>query len=149
MSLLKLTETYLHGVSDTLAAAGFEHYEISSFARSGKRCQHNQVYWANHAYFGFGMGAARYVEGTRELNTRDLDTYLRRVLNGQPATFAFTEAMFDADFPGHYNRRIKSISLSVPAVLGPYQNLKATLQLTANFIVDLSYVLLDPRLKRA
>ena len=46
---------------DTLEAAGFEHYEISSFARPGRRCRHNQVYWANEAYFGFGMGAARYV----------------------------------------------------------------------------------------
>jgi oxygen-independent coproporphyrinogen-3 oxidase len=72
---------------DTLEGAGFEHYEVSNFARPGRRCRHNQVYWANEAYFGFGMGAARYVQGRRELNTRDLDTYLRRVLAGQPATF--------------------------------------------------------------
>jgi oxygen-independent coproporphyrinogen-3 oxidase len=72
---------------DTLEAAGFEHYEISNFARSGRRSRHNQVYWANEAYFGFGMGAARYVRGTRELNTRDLNTYLRRTLSGEPATF--------------------------------------------------------------
>jgi oxygen-independent coproporphyrinogen-3 oxidase len=72
---------------DTLATAGFEQYEISSFARPGRRCRHNQVYWANEAYFGFGMGAARYVRGRREVNTRDLRTYLRRVLAGEPATF--------------------------------------------------------------
>jgi len=50
---------------DRLESAGFEHYEISSFARPGCRCRHNQVYWANEAYFGFGVGAARYVEGCR------------------------------------------------------------------------------------
>jgi oxygen-independent coproporphyrinogen-3 oxidase len=72
---------------DTLEGAGFEHYEISSFGRPGRRCRHNQVYWANEAYFGFGMGAARYVQGRRELNTRDLHGYIRRVLNGEPATF--------------------------------------------------------------
>jgi oxygen-independent coproporphyrinogen III oxidase len=72
---------------DTLAAAGFEHYEISSFARAGSRCRHNQVYWANEAYFGLGMGAARYLEGRRELNTRDLGSYLRRIRAGQPAAF--------------------------------------------------------------
>jgi oxygen-independent coproporphyrinogen-3 oxidase len=72
---------------DVLTAAGFEHYEISSFARPGRRCRHNQVYWANEAYFGFGMGAARYVQGSRELNTRALQTYLRRTLAGAPATF--------------------------------------------------------------
>ncbi len=76
---------------DTLEAAGFEHYEISNFALPGRRSRHNQVYWANEAYFGFGMGAARYVLGRRELNARDLDTYLRRALGGEPATFQSEE----------------------------------------------------------
>src|SRR5262249_51821558 len=71
----------------TLGKAGFEQYEISSFARAGGRCRHNQVYWANHAYFGFGMGAARYVEGRRETNTRALHPYLRGALAGELATF--------------------------------------------------------------
>jgi oxygen-independent coproporphyrinogen-3 oxidase len=72
---------------DTLEAAGFEHYEISNFARPSQRCRHNQVYWANQAYFGFGVGAARYVQGRRELNTRDLTTYLRRMQSGVSPTF--------------------------------------------------------------
>jgi oxygen-independent coproporphyrinogen III oxidase len=76
---------------DTLEAAGFEHYEISSFARPGRRCRHNQVYWANEAYFGFGMGAARYVRGRRELNTRDLRAYVRRALSGEPTAFQSEE----------------------------------------------------------
>ncbi len=76
---------------DTLTAAGFEHYEISNFARSGRRCRHNEVYWANHAYFGMGMGAARYQMGRRELNTRDLSIYLRKILAGESATFQSEE----------------------------------------------------------
>jgi oxygen-independent coproporphyrinogen-3 oxidase len=72
---------------DVLAAAGFDHYEISNFARPGYRCKHNEVYWANHAYFGFGMGAARYVNGRRELNSRSLPEYLQRTLSGESATF--------------------------------------------------------------
>jgi oxygen-independent coproporphyrinogen-3 oxidase len=76
---------------DTLTAAGFEHYEISNFARLGRRCRHNEVYWANHAYFGLGMGAARYQMGRRELNTRDLSTYLRKALAGEPVTFQSEE----------------------------------------------------------
>jgi oxygen-independent coproporphyrinogen-3 oxidase len=71
---------------DTLEAAGFEHYEISNFARPGGRSRHNQVYWANDAYFGFGLGAARYVNGCRETNTRDMTAYMRRVLSGESAT---------------------------------------------------------------
>jgi oxygen-independent coproporphyrinogen-3 oxidase len=71
----------------TLEHAGFEHYEISNFARPGHRCRHNQVYWANHAYFGFGVGAARYVDGVRELNTRDTRTYIKRLLAGASPVF--------------------------------------------------------------
>lgn len=72
---------------DFLPAQGFEQYEISNFARPGAQCRHNLIYWANEAYLGFGMGAARYVQGRRELNTRDLATYLRRVGAGESPTF--------------------------------------------------------------
>lgn len=68
---------------DTLAAAGFEHYEVSSFARPDKRCRHNQVYWSGASYFAAGPGAARYVDGRREINYRSTATYLKRVLAGQ------------------------------------------------------------------
>jgi oxygen-independent coproporphyrinogen-3 oxidase len=71
---------------DTLESAGFEHYEISNFARAGCRSRHNQVYWANDAYFGFGLGAARYVQGRREVNTRDLRGYIQRAAAHQSVT---------------------------------------------------------------
>ncbi len=77
---------YLHAL-DRLQAAGFEHYEISNHALPGRRSRHNEVYWANHAYFGFGMGAARYMLHRRELNTRDLHTYIRRSLAGESPVF--------------------------------------------------------------
>jgi oxygen-independent coproporphyrinogen III oxidase len=72
---------------DTLSAAGFEHYEISNFARPDHRCRHNERYWANEAYHGFGVGAARYVHGARELNTRNTNDYIRKVLSGESPTF--------------------------------------------------------------
>jgi oxygen-independent coproporphyrinogen-3 oxidase len=77
---------YEHAM-DRLAAAGFEHYEISNFARPGFRCRHNERYWANEAYFGFGVGAARYVGGVRELNVRDTKLYVRKALAGEPTAF--------------------------------------------------------------
>lgn len=70
---------------DELTAAGMEHYEISNFAYPGCRSRHNQVYWANEAYYGFGLGAARYVGGRREVNTRDLRRYIERARAGAPA----------------------------------------------------------------
>ncbi len=77
---------YEHSM-DRLEAAGFEHYEISSFARAGHRCRHNERYWANEAYYGFGVGAARYVHGVRELNTRDTKSYIRKVLAEESPVF--------------------------------------------------------------
>jgi oxygen-independent coproporphyrinogen III oxidase len=71
---------------EKLAGAGLAMYEISNFARPGEESRHNLVYWANDAYFGFGVGAARYLRGVRSTNTRDLDAYLRRVEAGQSAT---------------------------------------------------------------
>jgi oxygen-independent coproporphyrinogen III oxidase len=76
---------YRHAI-DALEAAGFDHYEISNFARPGAESRHNRVYWANEAYFGVGLGAARYVGGSREVNTRDLSAYIRRALAGESVT---------------------------------------------------------------
>ncbi len=78
---------------DRLAAAGFEHYEISNFARPGFRCRHNERYWANEAYYGFGVGAARYVNGVRELNVRDTKLYIRKALAGEPPAFQREELL--------------------------------------------------------
>lgn len=70
-------------VIDRLTATGFEHYEVSNFARPGRRSRHNQAYWSGHGYFAAGPGAARYVSGVRETNHRSTTTYLQRVLAGE------------------------------------------------------------------
>jgi oxygen-independent coproporphyrinogen-3 oxidase len=61
---------------DTLEAAGYEHYEISNFARPGFRCAHNENYWANGDYLGLGVGAASFRGGVRSTHTRDLAAYV-------------------------------------------------------------------------
>ena len=52
-----LTDLYI-ATHDHLTAAGFEHYEISSYARPGKRAVHNALYWRGAAFLGLGVGAA-------------------------------------------------------------------------------------------
>lgn len=71
---------------DCLIAAGFEHYEVSNFARPQRASRHNCVYWSGKPYFAFGPAAARYLEGQRSVNHGSTTTYIRRLLQGGDAT---------------------------------------------------------------
>lgn len=69
-------DQYRHA-EDVLDAAGYDHYELSSWARPGRESRHNGAYWARRAYTGIGAGAHSY-DGVaeRSWNTRELDRYL-------------------------------------------------------------------------
>ncbi len=65
-----------------LTAAGYAHYEISNYARSGLKCRHNLTYWHNLPYYGFGMGAASYLDGYRFTRPRTTDKYYQWIADG-------------------------------------------------------------------
>ena len=71
-------EMYMAAVR-TLTSAGYEHYEISNFALPGRRSRHNQTYWRNEPYFGFGAGASGFAEGVRYTNFRAPLDYIESV----------------------------------------------------------------------
>ena len=58
-----------------LKEKGFIHYEISNWAKPGKESKHNLTYWKDEHYYGFGMGAAGYLEDIRYVNTRSITKY--------------------------------------------------------------------------
>jgi len=60
---------------DTLATAGYRHYEISNFARPGYECRHNLKYWRDEEYVGLGPGAASRWRGRRYRNATTLAAY--------------------------------------------------------------------------
>ena len=61
---------------DLLRNAGFEHYEISNWAKPGRASRHNLIYWTQGDYLGIGLGAHSHRAGTRWWNTRALQPYL-------------------------------------------------------------------------
>jgi oxygen-independent coproporphyrinogen-3 oxidase len=61
---------------DRLTAAGFEHYEISNFARPGKRARHNLRYWKLEPWLGLGPSAHSFVDGRRFRHAADLHAWL-------------------------------------------------------------------------
>ncbi len=61
----------------TLTAAGYEHYEISNFARPGRRSRHNLHTWQCRDYLGLGVAAHSCMDGVRFGQSRDLAGFLR------------------------------------------------------------------------
>jgi len=70
----KVAEFY-YLVSNELISAGYEHYEISNFAKKGFISKHNMCYWNDEAYLGFGPSAAGYINNKRYTNPADLMNY--------------------------------------------------------------------------
>lgn len=77
---------------DRLGAAGFEHYEISNYAKRGFRSKHNSIYWLNRPYLGFGAGAHSYFRGVRYSNLLSPSDYVDRLLRGE-SVVATTEVI--------------------------------------------------------
>ena len=61
---------------DWLEAAGYEHYEISNFAKPGRRSRHNSSYWQNQPYLGLGPSAHSFTGTERQWNIANNNTYI-------------------------------------------------------------------------
>lgn len=69
------TRMYIRAM-ERLGAAGYGHYEVSNWARPGRRCSHNMTYWLNGNWLGIGPAAASHVDGYRWKNVPNLGRYL-------------------------------------------------------------------------
>ncbi len=78
-----LQATHFNILTQTLQAAGFEHYEISNFAKPGFRSQHNSSYWQGKPYLGLGP-AAHSFDGAfiRQWNISNNPLYIRSLQQG-------------------------------------------------------------------
>lgn len=75
------TTMFAHAMERT-ANAGYSRYEISNYARPGFESRHNQIYWRNESYFGFGAGAAAYLDGVRSMNEKHPVRYAEQAVAG-------------------------------------------------------------------
>jgi putative oxygen-independent coproporphyrinogen III oxidase len=74
-----------------LAAAGYQHYEISNWARPGEECRHNLVYWRNGDWLGVGPGAHSHLGGVRFANVYSPAQYIRLADEGAARDLPTTE----------------------------------------------------------
>ena len=79
---------------DRLTAAGYEHYEISNFARPGFRSRHNSSYWNGTPYIGLGAAAHSYDIHSRSWNIADINAYIEGIERGERL---FEEELLDND----------------------------------------------------
>ena len=66
-----------------LAAAGYEHYEISNFALPGSRSRHNSSYWQGQAYLGLGPSAHSFNGHSRQWNVANNSSYINAIKEGK------------------------------------------------------------------
>ncbi|MDR0544530.1 MAG: radical SAM family heme chaperone HemW [Odoribacteraceae bacterium] len=82
-------------VSERLGRAGFEHYEVSNFARRGRFARHNTGYWKGGHYMGFGPAAHSFDGISRRWNAANVKRYGEAVLSG--GAFFEGEVLSDVD----------------------------------------------------
>ncbi|MBI1184245.1 radical SAM family heme chaperone HemW [bacterium] len=81
-------------------AQGYEHYEISNFAKPGFKAQHNTNYWYGLPYLGLGPSAHSFVPGTRSWNVANTPAYIKAIKNETP--FYESEILSEADQYNEY-----------------------------------------------
>lgn len=78
-----VTVAMYYALVDEAARHGYEHYELSNWAKPGFESRHNLKYWTGAPYWAFGVSAAGYDGETRWSNTRNIHEYLQRVEMGE------------------------------------------------------------------
>lgn len=84
----------------TLQAHGFEHYEVSNFAKNKQRSKHNQMYWHYEDFLGIGCGASGKVHHKRYDNTCNLQTYLEQGPSPEVISLTKEDEMFETIMMG-------------------------------------------------
>ncbi len=96
-------------VHDMLMAAGYEHYEVSNYARKGCRARHNSAYWQGVAYLGIGPGAHSFSENNRTWCTSTAREYAEGAVHYESETLSAVDHL--NEYVMTSLRRIEGIDL--------------------------------------
>ncbi len=72
---------------EMLAAAGYERYEISNYAKPGYQSRHNSIYWTGTDYLGIGLGASSFIQKKRYRNEEKMECYLEMLKKNERIQF--------------------------------------------------------------
>ncbi|HUV31775.1 MAG TPA: radical SAM family heme chaperone HemW [Acidobacteriota bacterium] len=106
----ELTTAHYRAVTETLRDAGYERYEVSSFAKPGCECKHNLRYWTGDDYLGLGPSAHSFIQGRRFANRRSVTDYIDSLARGRRPLVV--------DESGTEQRMLETIMLSLRTARG-------------------------------
>ena len=156
----KYTSQQLYGWMITqISTVYFQAYQLAyQMAKKAEKCFQYELGIENSSYIQFGywdslkkgiLSGDKLMNDLRALDAAYIDQNKRQLEITKHISFAqmfpsilvaiketgqgtlsLPEWLFDMDYPGHYRRRIKSVSISIPCIVGPYTNVNCTLSLT-------------------
>ena len=113
----ELWRTMFITLMEMLESAGYEHYEISNFARKGTkdvRSRHNLSYWNDIPYIGLGASAHSYDGDYRSWNVSDIERYIKGIEDGKP--------VYDSEGLDMFNKYDETIMTRLRTCKGIYLN---------------------------
>ena len=134
----ELERQMYYTLKDRLTGAGYEHYEISNFARPGYQSRHNSSYWTDIPSIGLGAAAHSYDGASRLWNVSNIQQYIQGIETGQP-----TIEREELDAASRYNDRVM-LSLSTCNGL----NLDSLNEQDTNYLLSQAKKFLDEGLLR-
>ena len=137
-----------------MKAAGYEHYEISNYAKKGYGSKHNSSYWDLTPYIGVGLGASSYYGGCRYKNITDMDAYIEadgslELIRELEQAYKVTSSLEEVFFLGL--RRLQGVNLRVirehyeEVYLAPYKEIIERLVKEDLLIIEGDYLRLSNR----
>lgn len=134
---------FFFSAMDLLESAGYQHYEISNYAREGFRSAHNESYWLGEEYLGLGPSAYSTIAGKRWQNIADTTRYMELIQAGQPTAQPGEDLTEDRRRTERFGLELRTRrGLPVTLILPEQQRMLQTLEQEGLLILQNDHVVL-------